>query len=55
MANDNAVLQQKTFNAGNPQWNGDVNDAFRFAINPPAREQINPVFPDLVRRAERTR
>ncbi|MFZ2649326.1 MAG: hypothetical protein WA210_04375 [Burkholderiaceae bacterium] len=48
VGNDLGVLQQKTFNAGNPLWNGDVRDAFRFAINPPAREQINPVFPDLV-------
>ncbi len=36
------------FNAGNPQWNGLAQDAFRFAINPPARAQIAPVFPDLV-------
>ena len=38
----------KAFNAGNPLFSGDVKDAFRFAINPPAREQITPVFPDLV-------
>jgi len=38
-------------NAGNPQFQGLGNnpaDAFRFAINPPLREQINPVFPELV-------
>ena len=27
---------------------GTVADTFRFAINPPMREQIQPVFPDLV-------
>ena len=43
-----AGLPPSTFNAGNPQWNGAADSAFRFAINPPAREQINPVFPDLV-------
>ena len=36
------------FNAGNPLFNNNVADAFRFAINPPNRGQINPVFPDLV-------
>jgi manganese oxidase len=36
------------FNAGNPQFTGNITDAFRFAINPPNRGQINPVFPDLV-------
>jgi hypothetical protein len=40
--------QPKAFNAGNPLFNNNVADAFRFAINPPARQQINPVFPDLV-------
>ena len=25
-----------------------IDDAFRYAINPPARQQINPVYPDLV-------
>jgi hypothetical protein len=35
------------FNAGNPLFNGNVADAFRFAINPPAKQQINPVFPDI--------
>ncbi len=35
-------------NAGNPLFSGAAADAFRFAINPPAREQVNPVFPDLV-------
>jgi hypothetical protein len=34
------------FNAGNPLFNNNVADAFRFAINPPNRGQINPVFPD---------
>ena len=36
------------FNAGNPQFDGSTTNAFRFAINPPARLQANPVFPDLV-------
>ncbi len=36
------------FNAGNPLFNNNVADAFRFAINPPNRGQKNPVFPDLV-------
>jgi manganese oxidase len=36
------------FNAGNPLWDGRAQNAFRFAINPPGRAQINPVFPDLV-------
>lgn len=36
------------FNAGNPQFDGSTANAFRFAINPPARLQANPVFPDLV-------
>ena len=36
------------FNAGNPLFNGAIADAFRFAINPPQRGQVNPVFPDLV-------
>ena len=36
------------FNAGNPQFDGATTNAFRFAINPPARLQANPVFPDLV-------
>ncbi|WP_253261742.1 hypothetical protein [Ramlibacter montanisoli] len=35
-------------NAGNPQFDGTTANAFRFAINPPARKQITPVFPDLV-------
>ncbi|MEJ8837423.1 hypothetical protein [Ramlibacter sp. AN1133] len=35
-------------NAGNPQFDGTTGNAFRFAINPPARQQITPVFPDLV-------
>ena len=38
----------KVVNAGNPAFNGTTTDAFRFAINPPARAQIAPVFPDLV-------
>jgi hypothetical protein len=37
-----------THNAGNPDWDETANNAFRFAINPPARTQISPVFPDLV-------
>jgi hypothetical protein len=37
-----------TFNEGNPAWDGTAANAFRFAINPPARAQVNPVFPDLV-------
>jgi manganese oxidase len=45
---EGAGLPPQVFNAGNPQWNGLAQDAFRFAINPPARAQINPVFPDLV-------
>jgi hypothetical protein len=37
-------------NLGNPDFpaGGTAADTFRFAINPPARFQINPVFPDLV-------
>ena len=35
-------------NAGNPLFDGTPDNAFRFAINPPARKQIEPVFPDLV-------
>ncbi|HEX9180361.1 MAG TPA: hypothetical protein VF859_08215, partial [Burkholderiales bacterium] len=37
-------------NLGNPQFpaGGTVADTFRFAINPPARFQITPVFPELV-------
>jgi hypothetical protein len=35
-------------NTGNVDFNNNPADAFRFAINPPARAQINPVFPDLV-------
>ncbi|HUU83555.1 MAG TPA: hypothetical protein VM243_08630, partial [Phycisphaerae bacterium] len=30
-------------NAGNPLFGGNPADAFRFAINPPGREQVNPV------------
>ena len=41
-------LPPVAFNAGNPQFNNNIADAFRFAINPPNRGQINPVFPDLV-------
>lgn len=41
-------LPPVVFNAGNPQFDGTTANAFRFAINPPARKQINPVFPDLV-------
>jgi hypothetical protein len=36
------------FNAGNPQFDGTTANAFRFALNPPARAQANPVLPDLV-------
>jgi hypothetical protein len=32
---------------GNAQFDGAAANAFRFAINPPMREQINPVFPEL--------
>ncbi|HUU83780.1 MAG TPA: hypothetical protein VM243_09780, partial [Phycisphaerae bacterium] len=35
-------------NAGNPLFGGNPANAFRFAINPPGRLQIAPVFPDLV-------
>jgi hypothetical protein len=35
-------------NLGNPAFNGNIQDAFRFAVNPPARVQVAPVFPDLV-------
>ena len=34
-------------NAGNPDFDGTPDNAFRFALNPPARPQKNPVFPDL--------
>ena len=34
-------------NAGNPDFTGDTAEAFRFSINPPNREQIAPVFPEL--------
>jgi len=37
-----------TLDEGNPVWDGTPANAFRFAINPPARAQVNPVFPDLV-------
>jgi manganese oxidase len=45
---DGAGVAPSVFNAGNPLWNGQAADTFRFAINPPAREQTSPVFPDLV-------
>ncbi|OFX14781.1 MAG: hypothetical protein A2V59_09795 [Armatimonadetes bacterium RBG_19FT_COMBO_69_19] len=35
-------------NTGNPDFDGTAANAFRFSINPPARAQIAPVFPDLV-------
>jgi len=35
-------------NAGNAAFDGTPANAFRFAINPPMREQINPPFPELV-------
>lgn len=41
-------LPPVAMNTGNPQFDGTVENAFRFAINPPARKQANPVFPDLV-------
>jgi hypothetical protein len=41
-------LPPVVMNAGNPQFDGTTANAFRFAINPPARQQIQPVFPDLV-------
>ncbi|EHR73475.1 hypothetical protein BurJ1DRAFT_4689 [Burkholderiales bacterium JOSHI_001] len=43
-----AGLQPGVTNLGNPQFDSNPANAFRFAINPPAREQIAPVFPDLV-------
>jgi len=37
-----------TLDTGNPDWNAPyAENAFRFAINPPARETISPVFPDV--------
>jgi hypothetical protein len=33
---------------GNPQFNGLPSSAFRFAINPPGKQQANPVFPDII-------
>ncbi len=41
-------LAPQVLNEGNAQFDGTAANAFRFAINPPMREQINPVFPDLV-------
>jgi hypothetical protein len=35
-------------NAGNLLFDNNPANAFRFAINPPARAQINPAFPELV-------
>ncbi len=35
-------------NAGNPLFDGLAENAFRFALNPPARAQVAAVFPDLV-------
>jgi len=35
-------------NAGNPQFTGLAADLFRFAINPPAKQDVNPVFPDII-------
>ncbi|MBK5103262.1 MAG: hypothetical protein JJE42_03360 [Burkholderiales bacterium] len=43
-----AGLPPVAHNAGNPQFDGTTANSFRFAINPPARLQANPVFPDLV-------
>ena len=45
---ESSGLPPTTFNYGNPLWDGTAQNAFRFAINPPGREQITPVFPDLV-------
>ncbi|EHR73476.1 hypothetical protein BurJ1DRAFT_4690 [Burkholderiales bacterium JOSHI_001] len=43
-----AGLPPAVTNLGNPQFDSNPANAFRFAINPPAREQIrNGVFPDL--------
>jgi len=41
-------LPPAVMNAGNPDFDGTAANAFRFAINPPARDQVAPVFPDLV-------
>jgi manganese oxidase len=60
LAGTGAGLPPVVFNAGNPLFNNNVADAFRFAINPPMRAQVNlnpltgqPIpgttpFPDLV-------
>jgi hypothetical protein len=37
----------QVLNAGNPLFDGNPANAFRFAINPPAKQQVNPVFPDI--------
>jgi hypothetical protein len=42
-----AGLPPSVQNLGNPQWDGTAGNAFRFAINPPAREELSPTFPDL--------
>jgi len=52
---ESAGLPPSVANAGNPLWDTTAQNAFRFAINPPAREQISPVFPDLVFELEHTR
>ena len=47
LAGTGAGMPPVAFNAGNPLFDGSTANAFRFAINPPARLQKNPVFPDL--------
>ncbi len=42
-----ADLPPVALNTGNLQFNGLVKDAFRFSINPPGRQQLSNVFPDL--------
>ncbi|MBL0393011.1 hypothetical protein JJ685_17870 [Ramlibacter monticola] len=49
-----AGLPPVVLNAGNAQFDGNTANAFRFAINPPARQQITPVFPDLVLEVQNT-
>jgi hypothetical protein len=41
-------LPMAVANLGNPEFTGLAADAFRFSINPPARQQFNaPLFPNL--------
>jgi len=43
-----AVTPVYTLNTGNPDWAAPLDaNAFRFAINPPNRETLSPVFPDV--------